>query len=210
VTSNHIHLLVYAQGDREIIPRSLQLIAGSTAQNYNQRKKRNGAFWEDRYHATAVDTNTHLLRCMIYIDLNMVRAGVVHHPHEWQHSGYHELVDPPRRYRIIARDRLKQLLSLDERGLVEDYRSWIDTKLQEGTQREEFWSRSIVVGSFDFVESVKKRLGIRTRYKEVQAITHDCDFILKEPVSSYNAHFEAKMLFLKAKNSFIWNVYSDI
>jgi hypothetical protein len=29
------------------------------------------------YHATAVDTDEHLARCFTYIDLNMVRAGVV-------------------------------------------------------------------------------------------------------------------------------------
>ena len=40
----------------------MQLIAGRTAQVYNQRKKRKGAFWEDRYHATVVDTESYLLR----------------------------------------------------------------------------------------------------------------------------------------------------
>jgi putative transposase len=32
----------------------MQLIAGRVGQEYNQRKGRRGAFWEDRYHATAV------------------------------------------------------------------------------------------------------------------------------------------------------------
>jgi putative transposase len=30
----------------------MQLIAGRTAQEYNRRKHRDGAFWEDRYHTT--------------------------------------------------------------------------------------------------------------------------------------------------------------
>mgnify|MGYP002066177361 FL=1 len=79
VTSNHIHLLVY-DGKVNIIPKSIQLIAGRTGREYNRRKKRKGAFWEDRYHATAVETGEHLIRCLAYIDLNMVRAGVVRHP----------------------------------------------------------------------------------------------------------------------------------
>ena len=82
VTSNHIHLLVVDTG-RDIIPQSLQLVAGRTAQEFNTRKNRKGAFWEDRYHATAIETNEHLAKCMIYIDLNMVRAGVVKHPSEY-------------------------------------------------------------------------------------------------------------------------------
>ncbi len=59
VTSNHIHLLVIDSG-REGIPKSIQLVAGRTAQEYNQRKNRKGAFWEDRYHATAIATDQHL------------------------------------------------------------------------------------------------------------------------------------------------------
>jgi putative transposase len=51
VTSNHIHLLVRDRGKGEIID-SLQLVAGRTAQEYNRRKGRKGAFWDDRYHAT--------------------------------------------------------------------------------------------------------------------------------------------------------------
>jgi hypothetical protein len=45
------------------------------------------AFWEDRYHATAIEAGNHLRRCLVHIDLNMVRAGVVKHPSEWAHSG---------------------------------------------------------------------------------------------------------------------------
>jgi len=76
VTSNHIHILLRDHGDRDVIPRSMQLIAGRTGQEFNQGKGRKGAYWEDRYHATAVETDEHLVQCLVYIDLNMVRAAV--------------------------------------------------------------------------------------------------------------------------------------
>jgi len=101
VTSNHIHLLVIGDKDQMVIPKSIQLIAGRTGQEYNQRKGREGAFGEDRYHATAVDTGIHLIQCLVYIDLNMVRAGVVTHPREWPFSGYHEIQKPRMRYGLI-------------------------------------------------------------------------------------------------------------
>jgi len=56
VTSNHTHLLTVDGGDREVLPRSLQLVASRTGQEYNHRKNRKGAFWEDRYHATAIES----------------------------------------------------------------------------------------------------------------------------------------------------------
>ena len=115
VTSNHIHLLVLDQGDGEIA-RSMQLVAGCTAQQFNRRKGRKGAFWEDRYFATAVQCDAHLARCLVYIDLNMVRAGVVQHPGDWPHSGYREIQTPPERYRLIDMERLALLLGFARRA----------------------------------------------------------------------------------------------
>ena len=108
ITFNHIHLLVKDNGDRDVIPKSIQLIAGRTGQEFNQRKSRKGDYWEDRYHATAVETNKHLAQCSVYIDLNMVRAWVVTHPSEWQFCGYHEIQKPKERYALIDYNGLKK------------------------------------------------------------------------------------------------------
>lgn len=78
-------------GNRDVIPRSIKLVAGRTRQEYSQRKGRRGAFLEDRNHATAVKTDRHFLQCLVYIDLNMVSAGVIAHPMEWIFSGYCEI-----------------------------------------------------------------------------------------------------------------------
>jgi REP element-mobilizing transposase RayT len=69
----------------------MQLVAGQVGQEYNRRKKRHGAYWEDRYHATAIENDTHLVKCLTYIDMNMVRTGVIQHPSEWKWSGYNEI-----------------------------------------------------------------------------------------------------------------------
>ena len=55
ITSNHVHLLVKDTG-LGAIPQSMQFVARLIAQEYNQRK----AYWEDRYHATAVQAGGHL------------------------------------------------------------------------------------------------------------------------------------------------------
>ena len=57
------------------------------------RHLRKGAFCDDRYHATAVATDDHLAQCLIYIDLNMVRAGVVNDPGDWPDPDYHVSAD---------------------------------------------------------------------------------------------------------------------
>jgi len=127
VTSNHIHLMVSDNGDRDTIPKSIQLIAGRTGQEYNQRKNRKGAFWEDRYHATAIALDEHLFKCMVYIDMNMVRAGVVKHPAEWPFCGYNEIQNPRQRYSLIDYHKLIPLLQMkDPSGR---YIRWADLRL---------------------------------------------------------------------------------
>ena len=113
VTCNHIHLLVRDTGPT-VIANSMQLIAGRSGQDYNHRKSRHGAFWEDRYHATAIEADEHLHRYLVYIDLNMVRARVVTHPCDWTHCGYQEIQNPPKGYGISDLPELSSLCGFSE------------------------------------------------------------------------------------------------
>ena len=189
VTSNHIHLLVSDNGDEDAIPKSIQLIAGRTGQQYNQRKQRKGAFWEDRYHATAVERDEHLMKCMVYMALNMVRAGVARHPDDWPYSSYHEIQSPRSRYRLIDYGQLMTLFGLrDMKELQEAYRERVqEACTQHGIARESKWTESIAVGSKEFVEDTKERLGVKARGREV--IGGDGTYQLRETAEPYGAHF---------------------
>ena len=198
VTSNHIHLLVVDDGDREVIPRSIQLVAGRTAREYNRRKERRGAFWEDRYHATAVESGKYLLQCVVYIDLNMVRTGSVEHPSEWAFSGYTEIQKPRRKCALIAYDRLKELAGFDSFDeLRATHREWINDILRQGRNvGDSKWSRSIAVGSEDFVRRTEADLGARAKGRAV--LDSGEIFHLREPAASSSDHLgPEKRLFLE-------------
>lgn len=150
-TSNHVHLLVFDQGMGEIT-RSMQLVASRTAQEYNKRKDRRGSFWEDRYHATAVQTDSHLVRCMTYIDLNMVRAGVATHAADWDVSGYREIQQPWQRKGVIDYSRLRRLLGANSnRSLAEELRLAAEAERQY-TVRNASWTDSQGVGDEEYLE----------------------------------------------------------
>ena len=201
VTSNHIHLLVVDGGHRDTIPRSIQLIAGRSGQEYNQRKKRNGAFWEDRYHATAVQSNEHLITCIAYIDLNMVRAGVVTHPQQWIHSGYNQIQRPLQRYATIDFKSLMGLLQIQTQAdLKAAHRKWIETALKKSKMvRESKWTQSIAVGDKPFVEQVKERLGIRAKGRKIHESGDG--YQLSERQALYGDWHDAD-----TENTFDWNL----
>jgi putative transposase len=189
VTCNHVHLLVWDRGRGEIA-RSMQLIAGCTGRSYNRRKRRRGAFWEDCYHATAVDTEAYLARCLVYIDLNMVRAGVVRHPREWRECGYHEIQHPPARRRIIDRAALCELIGTADQRLAAVQNEWIESTLAtRRCERETQWSEAVAVGRRSFVAGVQEHLGIRARYRRIEDV--DGFSILREEEPPYSLDFRA-------------------
>jgi len=185
VTSNHIHLLVFDNGSRNIIPDSIKLVAGRTGQEYNVRKNRKGAFWEDRYHATAVESNRYLRQCMTYIDMNMVRAGVVTHPRQWEFGGYNEIQTPRKRKGIIDFDRLMDLLGFDNYDdLKEAHYKWVDSAVQANSSgKESKWTQNIAVGSKSFIEKVKESLGFRAKGRKTTCA--DDTFELREEQTHY-------------------------
>ena len=81
ITSNHVHLVVWAQAPEQVAC-VMQKAAGEFARQYNRRKRRSGAFWEGRYQLTMVEGGPYLEHCLVYVDLNMVRCGVVKHPRQ--------------------------------------------------------------------------------------------------------------------------------
>jgi len=167
ITSNHVHL-VAESGYASEVADLMRLVEGSCGGQYNRRKDRGGAFWEDRYSATMIDTGSHLWDCMVYVDLNMVRAGVVRTPEEWEWGGYRELMGMRKRYRVVNLDRVVELTGA---GSIEAFRRAYGPAVKEAVRRDlnrdPKWTESVAVGSRGFLERI--RASIDRRRAEIQA-----------------------------------------
>jgi putative transposase len=206
VTSNHIHLLVLDDGDRDVIAHSMQLVAGRTGQEFNRRKNRKGAYWEDRYHATAVERGDHLARCMAYIDTNMVRAGVVSHPAMWPFCGFNEIQERRKKKVLIDYKRLQEIFGIGTYDqLRESHKGWIEEYLEERENgRQDEWTRSIAVGSKLFVENMKALLGFKAKGRAVMET--DKGYQLREESIPYKALFGAQKDDIGLENTYIWDI----
>jgi REP element-mobilizing transposase RayT len=170
ITSNHIHLMALAgraeaAGTSRPISRTIQLAHSRLAQEYNLRKERHGAYWEDRFHATAIETGTQFAKCLTYVDMNMVRAAVVGHPRDWEFCGYREMVRPDirPRLRLVDENVLAGLIGArDHRSLARMRDAWIEEAIRKGQlEREPLWTESVAVGGEDFLKRVSGDLGGR-------------------------------------------------
>lgn len=183
VTSNHVHLLVDAPA-REEVSGFMREVASEMARAYNRRKGRINAFWGDNYHATLVEDGEYLWRCLCYIELNMVRCGVVTHPREWPWVGYAEIMGQRQRYRCLDLERLCWRLRASS---LEDLRKNLSASLAERiaqaeSKREACWTESLAVGSQGFVEQVKPMIRFRSETEIVESVSEGVWTLRDEPI----------------------------
>ena len=185
VMSNHIHLLVKSVSESDISD-SMQLLASQTGQRYNRRKSRKGSFWEGRYHGTAIVGAEHLWHCMMYIDYNPVRAGLVHSPLLWGHNGCVEILNDRQKYWAIDHGVL--LSSLEVNGMEElrvIYQETQEKYKERCSIKDSRWTRSLAIGPQGMLQDIQEKL---SRSERRSLKEHDDGLVtLREPESHYGA-----------------------
>jgi hypothetical protein len=145
---------------------------------------------------------------MVYIDLNMVRAGRIRHPGEWPFCGYSEIQDNRQRYNLINWPSLLLHLGMESREeLRRSYKEWIEVRLSNGRlAREGAWTESLAVGSKVFVDRTASTLGIRAMRRAVEGavdppgIHRTGTWVLREDIRVYSRNSGHKNGLLRPKN----------
>ena len=85
--TNHIHLLLTPE-----TTDSCALLMKNLGQRYvqsvNRKLERTGTLWEGRFKSGLVRSESYVLACYRYIELNPVRAGMVRVPSQYRWSSY--------------------------------------------------------------------------------------------------------------------------
>ena len=132
--------------------------------------------------------------------MNMVRAGVVEHPRQWEFCGYNEIQNPKKRKGIIDFDRLMNLLGFENYDDLKDaHYKWVESEIQtDNKNKENKWTQSIAVGSKEFIAKMKGTLGYRARGRKI--ICAEDTFELREVITPFGKADE-----LDSENTFLWN-----
>ena len=139
VTSHHSHVIVECR-DRYAVADMMKLASGVVAQEHHRRKGHEGSVWEHPYRCTRVQDGRHLLNCLRYVDLNMVRAARVRHPKEWRWCGYDEMTGKRKRYRIVDQDRLLYLTAIsDIENFFASYAASVQDRVDRHLLSREAW-----------------------------------------------------------------------
>jgi putative transposase len=70
----------------------MKRLAGRQTRFVNHKEKRTGSLWEGRYKSSPIETDTYLLACNRYVELNPVKAGMVEQAKDYQWSSYQQKI----------------------------------------------------------------------------------------------------------------------
>ncbi|WP_284402101.1 transposase [Dyella lipolytica] len=86
--TNHVHLLITPSAAPSL-SKCMQSLGRRYVAYFNSTYRRTGTLWEGRYKSSVVDSQSYLLTCYRYIELNPVRAAMVACPSDYPWSSYH-------------------------------------------------------------------------------------------------------------------------
>lgn len=155
--SNHFHLLATPETE-EGIPQLMQAVGRRYVRNYNLRHGRTGTLWEGRYKSTLIQAERYLLACMVYMDLNPVRAGMVPDPADYPWSSYHHYIGR-RADKLITPHPLYWELGNTPFARDEAYGALVRSGISESEQRALTDSalRGWALGAPDYVADLQRR-----------------------------------------------------
>jgi REP element-mobilizing transposase RayT len=136
-------------------------VQAAFARWFNRSFDRRGRFWADRFKSTVLGDARAVLDCLLYVELNPVRGGLVERPEEWQGSSVYlreigkdawlvpltELTGQPDRRRAMV--EFRELLY---------YRGAVPTKEGQAAISQEVLEREISRG-FETRGAYLRRLG---------------------------------------------------
>jgi putative transposase len=161
--TNHVHLLVTPM-EPHGISQMMQALGRRYVYYVNITYKRTGTLWEGRYKSSLVDSNSYLLTCMRYIELNPVRASMVDHPGEYKWSSYGSnaqgyedlLIEAHPLYTVLGETATKR-----QEVYRELFRNYIDVELLHNIR--ESLNHELVLGRSCFKDRIEETIKRQVR-----------------------------------------------
>ena len=155
--SNHFHLLATPDAT-DGLPRMMQGVGRSYVRYFNQRQRRTGTLWEGRYKSTLLQADRHLLACMVYMDLNPVRAGLAADAGDYPWSSHGHYIGS-RADRLVEPHPLFWALGNTPFAREASYADLVraDVPAQQREALTEFALKGWALGDQSYVEELQKK-----------------------------------------------------
>jgi len=155
--TNHVHLLFRVKAD-DILSTFMHRLANIFAKRFNLIRGRKGHLWEGRFLSTIVEASSYFLRCMAYLDLNPVRAGMAQKPGDYQWCSHRHLANEDES--VIDLHRVYLALGKTTKTR---YRAYQRMLAEEAARGPYSLAGTLFVGRKKFTQRLQRRFEIQDR-----------------------------------------------
>jgi putative transposase len=127
--TNHVHLPVTPHKESSAA-QLMKHLGQRYVQYVNRTYQRSGTLWEGRFKSCLAQSETYVMACYRYIELNPVRAGMVSHPAQYRWSSYRFNAEGQNN-RLLTPHAQYQKLGASERDRRAAYRALFDDRLDQ-------------------------------------------------------------------------------
>ena len=159
--TNHVYMLVTPNRENAV-SNMMQALGRRYVRYFNNAYIRSGTLWEGRFKSSLVQSESYLLQCQRYIELNPVRANIVKDPLEYGWSSYQcNALGKPSDLCTPHHEYLKLGKTSEVRMRV--YRSLFEAHVDSGllTDIRDAVNKGMALGSGRFKEDVELLTGRR-------------------------------------------------
>ena len=139
VMENHVHIIIYTEDINEltIFMRKLNT---TYAINYNKEEKRVGYVFRNRFECKEIYNQDYLTKCIKYVHMNPVKAGIVRLEKEYKYSSYNDYIN---KKGIITKEIIQKIFNSKYNYLKEFLKIEYDEKLFKELEKEEITEEKV-------------------------------------------------------------------
>ncbi|MDN3639934.1 transposase [Simiduia curdlanivorans] len=165
--TNHIHLIVEPGEYPTDVGELMKRLAGRQTRLVNKLERRTGSLWESRYKISPIQTDTYLLHCCRYVDLNPVTAKMVAKAEDYPWSSARasigmqtlDWLDKSPSYMALADTESQQQARYHDFLRAQSDAQRVHSFIQAAAERNQ------LTGSPKFVEEIAQRTGRRIEHR---------------------------------------------
>lgn len=160
--TNHVHLILVPRQDGAAVSGLMRRLSARQGRYANRLAGRLGTLWCGRFRSSVIDTDTYLLACLRYVELNPVRAGIAGAPGQYPWSSYQERMGL-QSSGLLDADMTEALLGPWDDGACRRYARYLGSipDPEEQSLIRTAVARNQLTGDSHFIETIAERTGLR-------------------------------------------------
>ena len=148
VMSNHVHMIIYSEDIKELT-KFMERLNTTYAMHYNKNENRVGYVYRDRFKSKELYSQDYLTRCIKYIHMNPVKAGIVRKEKDYKYSSYNDYIN---KTGIVTEEILKKIFNSKYNYLKEFLKIEYNENLFEEVEKEKISIEELNAEILKFLE----------------------------------------------------------